>query len=207
MDVNKINYQDMVKEVDTVIADILNEFVETNELLNNNKNLVRIRILISFSLLEVLCVIFNQYYDLKLADRALLKKFIKDFCLTDKNEFYKNHPYLNRIDEGYLYELRCSITHAFALPEQKNNLAVTFPNGPENTSFIKEIEKGFKEKGLNPVFISPDSLLRLFLKGGMMLVTEMFPNIINEPTKEQLEAIQRVYKEVLRRESKPIPLW
>jgi hypothetical protein len=195
----------MVKEIDVTLSDIIDEFTETNKLLDSNKNLVRIRLLIDFSLLEVLCVVFNQYYNLKLGDRALLKKFIKEYCLTNKNTVYNEHPYLNKIDEDYLYELRCSIIHAFALPEQKGNLAVTFPNGSENAPIIKKIEEGFKAKGINAVFISTGSLIKLFIKGGMILIEEMLP-AVDKPTEAQFESVQRVYKEILRRGSKPVPL-
>jgi len=205
MNTTKEEYQNMVREIDIAIADIVDEFTQTTKLLNNNKDLIRIRLLVSFSLLEVLCTIFNQYYNHKLKDKALMKKFIKEYCLTDKNRDYKEHPYLNKIDEKYLYELRCSITHAFSLPEQKGSLAVSFLNGSENVPIIKKFEKGFENKGLNPVFISPDSLIKLFTKGGMILVEEMLPAVDN-PTKEQFESVQRVYKEILRRGSKTIPI-
>lgn len=204
---SKKKYTKIFNQVDIELVDMIEEFNATLNLIKEDKGLIRMRLLIAFSFLEVMCGIYNQYYNLGLADRRLLKQFMKNYCLNDKNQPYKNHHYLNKIDEYYLYNLRCSIVHAFALPEHKDEdkTCVLFINGDEEHEVIKEKDKEFSSQGFIPVFIDPDSLMRLFLRAGEMFFKEM-KNKQENASKKDVDAISRVAKEFYRRGAKKIPI-
>ena len=198
-------YKKISKEVDETIAAIVEEFTDAINLFKNDGKFVRMRLLIAFSFAEVVCGIFDKYYNLNLGNTELMKKWLKEYCLIDVNDVYKNHPYFKKVDEEYLYQLRCSVIHAFALPEQKGKLAVMFPNGSETADNMKEIDRGFTKAGLNPVFISPDSLTQLFIRGFTGLHKNIF---VSESilTTENYEGMKRIHKEFFRRGAKPVPL-
>lgn len=199
-------YEETKREVDEIIARIMHEFNKTINLLRSDKSIVMMRLLVIFSFAEIMSGIFNKFYNLRLDQRELMKKWFKEYCLTDKNEIYKNHLYIKKIDEKYLYDLRCSVMHAFALPEQKNNKkAIMFPNGSETADNIKEMDKKWVKAGFDPVFISPDSLTTLFLKGGMNLVKEVL-NPEESASSSDFEGLKRVRREFYRRGMVAIPL-
>lgn len=198
-------YRKMTEEVDKTLADIVEEFSSSINLFKNDGKFLRMRLLIAFSFTEVVCVIFDKYYDLNLGNTELMKKWFKEYCFVETNDVFKNHPYFKKINEEYLYQLRCSIIHAFALPEKIGNLAVMFPNGDETSDNLQKIDKGFTEKGLIPVFISPDSITKLFLLGFKLLHENIFvPE--NMLTTENYLGMERIYKEFYRRGAKPIIL-
>lgn len=198
-------YRTISKEVDETIGSILQEYTDAINLFRNDGKFVRMRLLVSFSLAEVVCGIFCKYFNLGLGNDALMKKWFAEYCFVDSNVVYKEHLYLKKIDSEYLYQLRCSIVHAFALPEQKGTLTVMFVNGLETAENIKRIDAGFTKEEFTPVFISPDSLTQLFLKGFGLLHSKIFlPEGIL--TKENYDGMERVHKEFYRRGAKPINL-
>jgi len=199
---NQLEYEKTRNEVDKIIVDFIDEFSKTINLLKKDNSLIRMRFLIAFSFTEVMCGIFDKYYNLNLGNEKLMKEWFQKYCLTNDNNVYKNHPYIRKIDERYLYKLRCSIIHAFALPEYEGKQAIMFPNGPETAKNIVEIDKRFSEAGFDPVFISPDSLTTLFIKGGMLLIKE----VMNSQSVKSAEGLLRVRKELHRRGAAPIPL-
>jgi len=201
---NKKRYIKIFNQIDKDLSEVIEEFFVTLNLIKEDKKLVKMRLLIAFSFLEVVCGVYNQFYGLQLTDKALLKKFIKNYCLIDRNEIYNDHPYLNKINEIYLYDLRCSITHAFVLPEHKGEEFIMIVNGDEKHEKVERMNRAFSKKGIKSIFISPYSLSSLFLKAGEIFIKEMRDKQ-NNPTKEDLDAINRVAKEFLRRGAKMIP--
>lgn len=199
---NRSEHEKLRSEVDEIIGYFMDEFNKTIKLLKNDNSLIRMRFLVAFSFAEVMCGIFDKFYCLNLGNENLMKKWFKEYCLTDKNDVYKKHKYFNKIDESYLYEFRCAIIHAFALPEQKDKRAIMFPNGPETAKNIVEIDKKFSEAGYDPIFISPDSLTGLFIKGGMFLIKE----VLSIRSVKSMKGLLRVRKELHRRGAAPIPL-
>src|SRR5258708_3907997 len=97
-------YKNVYKEVDERLVEIFEEFSNTRQILQNDLRFVRTRLLISFSLLEIICNLYNTYFDLHLNNKALLEKWLKEYCLTDRNPTYKNHPYFKMITDGHLYK-------------------------------------------------------------------------------------------------------
>ena len=88
---NKEKYEKIKNEVDAMLADSIEEFSAVTDLLKKDTTLSRTRLLIAFSFLEVISGIFDKYYNLNLPNSTLLKKWMKEYCLVQKNEVYKNH--------------------------------------------------------------------------------------------------------------------
>lgn len=203
-----INPQDYKKISDAVDVDISRTVEEYNDavvLLKNNEKVIRIRVLIAFSFLEFICNLYNTYFNLGLNNRALMLKFLGDFCFTEKNQTYKNHPYLHLISVEQMYKFRNAIVHALALPEPENGISITIPNGDENSSVIKKMDEDFKKLGHTVAFISADQLMKLFIEG----LTMIHPMIFIEPSKANdldMEAMNRLNKEFARRGAKPIAM-
>jgi hypothetical protein len=198
-------YNKEFHEFDVAFADIMDEFSKAINTFKNNERFIRTRSLLAFSLMEVVCGIFNQYYDLRLENRALLKRWIKEYCLTDKNEGYTRNPYFKRIDEEYLYKFRNSIIHAFALPGPEGASAIMIPNGIETAENMQKLDQGFSRKGVTAIFISPDSLTGLVIKGAELLLQEMI--VPDDKIDDiQFERIKRINAEFFRRGTKIVPL-
>lgn len=198
---NVEEYNRISSEVEKTIHDILDEFIQLTNLLKNNERFVRTRLLLAFSLAEVVCTMFDKFYNLNLPNEALMKKWFKEYCLNERNEVYKTHQYIKKIDENYLYSLRCSLVHAFSLPEHTGNLAIMFPNGEETAENMREIDDNFTRAGRTPVFISPDSLTRLFIVGAMSLHSEIFAQ-----NPSDFDGMNRIYLEFNRRNGESIQL-
>ena len=198
-------YKKISDEVDVDLSDIIDEFTKAIQSLSNQARFVRTRLLISFSLLEVVCGLYNSYYQLGLANRQLLLQFIEKYCFIATNKTFSTHPYFKDMTSEHLYKFRNSIIHAFALPEAENRISITVPNGSESAEVIKKMEAGFKKVGHKVIFISADGLTALFLDGFRTLHGEIF-KVPSNATQEQFEGMERIRTEFTRRGSKPIPL-
>ncbi len=199
-------YAEFSKEIDQNLNDIIDEFSKAIAVLKNEKDFVRIRFLLCFSFLEVICTIYNSFYNLSLTNSKLLPQWIKNYCLKIGNQTYDKHPYFKMIDEGFLYNFRNSIIHAFGLPEQLNGISVICPDkGNEYSPLIKKIELGMLAKGHKVVFISPNSLLQLLLNGFEKLHSEIFLDP-SKATRSEFDGLKRIQKEMRRRGGKFIPL-
>ena len=205
MEINKEAYRVVFKEVDETIGNIFVEFQDAINLLKNDKKFLRMRLLIAFSFVEVISGVFDRYYNLNLGNEVLMKRWFKDYCLTKNNEVFQKHDYLKEIDEVYLYKLRCSIIHAFSLPEFEGKNAIMFVNGNESNKNLDKYKVGFTKLGMKPVIISADSLTALFVNGAENLVKEIFIDE-SKAKKEDLEALERISAEFFRRGAKHIDL-
>ena len=94
---NSSEHEKTRNEVDEIIADFMNEFNKTTSLLKKDNSLIRMRFLIAFSFVEVMCGIFDKFYCLNLGNENLMKRWFKEYCLTNKNDVYKKHKYFNKI--------------------------------------------------------------------------------------------------------------
>ena len=204
MDDLKNKYEILSNSVDKEIGGILEEFTLVIKLLGNGRQCVRTRLLLNFSLLEVICTIYNSYYNLELANRELLKKYINEYLLVEKNIVYREHQDIKNITVEHLYKFRNSIIHAFSLPEAEGGLSIVVPNGSEKTDVIDKMRKGFVTAGHKVAFISPDSLTALFTAGAQMLLLEIFGSKI--VAQEDYNALLRVSVEIERRGTKAISL-
>lgn len=203
MDKNK--YKILVKEVDDRLAEIVEEFSGARSLLQDDQRFVKTRLLLAFSFLEVLCNLYNSFFNLGLGNRALLEKWIKEYCFTKKNNTYINHPYIGMLTEPHLYKFRNAVIHAFGLPEPENGISITSPNGSESTEIIKKMDEGFKNLGHSVAFVSADSLLQLFIDGFTIMHPEIFKDVA-VATQSDLEGLERIVKEFGRRGARGISL-
>lgn len=167
-------YKRLADDVDADLGAMVDEYNHAVLLLKNNEKTIRIRLLIAFSFLEVICNIYNSYFDLKLNNSAVLKKWMKDYCFTEENQIYKTHPYLHKVSEENLYKFRNSIFHAFGLPEPENGVSFTVPNGDETADVIQKMDAGFSRLGHSVVFVSADQLMHLFISGYRIMHPQIF---------------------------------
>ncbi len=202
---NKEEYRVIFKEVDETIGNIFTEFQDVITVLKNDGRFVRTRLLLAFSFAEVICGIFDKFYNLNLGNEDLMKKWFKEYCLTDKNQVYREHQDIKKLDENYFYKLRCSVVHAFALPEQEDKNAILFVNGNESHQNLDKFRKGFTEKGFKPMIISPDSITAFFIDGASNFCKEVFVNE-NIATVDNFNSLKRVRDEFYRRGAKHIKL-
>lgn len=200
-------YKKIADEVDAYVAAIVEEYNESIVTLRNNPKVVRIRMLIAFSFLEVLCNIYNSYFDLKLGNRELMRLWLREYCLNEKNRVYSVHPYLNLVDDEYMYSFRCSIVHALALPEPKSEskISICIPNGDETTEVIRKMDEGFKKVGHTVAFISADQMMKMIIEG-YYLMHPLLYKVPTMATKTDFDSMKRVVDEFARRGAKPVPL-
>jgi len=203
MDIEK--YKEISQEVDARLADIVDEFTYAINALKNDSRVVRTRLLIAFSLLEVVCNLFNAFFNLGLGNRALLEKWLNDFCLNDMNRTFKAHPYLRMITPAHMYKFRNAIVHTLGLPEPENGISITVPNGTETAEIIKKMDEGFKSLGHKVAFISADELTKLFLDGYAMMHLAIFKNPATA-VQSDLDGLVRILSEFNRRGARPVPL-
>lgn len=201
----QINYKKIFDEVDLNLTDIVDEYYRINQKIGNDEKLIRVRFLLAFSLMEVVCNMYEKYFDLKqLTHKKLLPQWIKTYCFTEKNNTYKNHPYFKKITPEHLYNFRNSIVHALALPEPENGISICGTGAGDDTSDrVKKYDVGFTGFGHNVAFISPDSLTKLFIDGLTQLHAEIFISPENV-TPGGVKGMERVLKEIRRRGAKSI---
>ena len=198
-------YKKLCHEIDTELAEIVQEFTDSRNILRNDRRFVKTRLLLAFSFLEVICNLYNAFYDLKLTNAPLLKKWFKEFCLLDQNITYKKHPYIKMISENHLYNFRNSIIHAFSLPEPENGISIICPNGSEISDIIEKMDIGFRAHGHQVAFVSADSLMQLFISGFTLMHPKIFKDV-SRATESDFEGLERIVKEFNRRGAKAIPL-
>ncbi len=187
----KNEYEKLCKEFDKRFSEVVEEFNEAVKRLGKETDLTRIRLLLAFSFLEIICKVYNRYYDLKLGNKALLEKWIKDYCLASKNSFYTSHPYLNRTTETHLYQFRCSIVHAFTMPAPESGTSIAVPNGDDTAPNIEAWDARLTGAGHRVAFISAGSLMKLFIKGAETLLHEMIVPPVSATT-DNLAGMRRV---------------
>jgi len=198
-------YKKVSDEVDARLSEIIDEISYAIGVLKNDSRLVRTRLLIAFSLLEIVCNLYNVYFNLGLGNRALLEKWLEDFCFTDINPTFKSHPYLRMISASHMYKFRNAIVHTFGLPEPENGVSITVPNGTETADVIKKMDDGFKSLGHSVAFISADELTKLFISGYIMMHPAIFKNPATASSSD-LDGLNRVLKEFNRRGARPVSL-
>ncbi|MEI6810867.1 MAG: hypothetical protein WCK60_02335 [Candidatus Nomurabacteria bacterium] len=195
-------YRQVCKEVDISLGEMFDEFVRAQTLLESDKNLVRIKLLISFSLLEIFSSIYNNFYNLGHGNSRQIIEFLEKYCFVKNNTTYVEHSYIKRLNPERIYKFRNSIIHSFALPQYENP-TITVINGSEDSEVIKKFEEGFANKGESVVFLSPDSLTKLFICGFTLLHFEIFvPD--DKFTENHLNGVKEVFKEMQRRGAKII---
>ncbi|MGC9603192.1 MAG: hypothetical protein ABSF47_01830 [Minisyncoccia bacterium] len=202
---SKEEYEKLLKEVDTRLAEIVDEMSAAIGTLKNDERFVRTRLLIAFSFSEIVCNLYNAYFNLGLANRQLMEKWFKEYCLTDKNPTYKKHHYLGMVDEAFMYKFRCAIVHTFGLPEPENGVSITVPNGIETSEVIKKMDEGFSKRGHKVAFISADSLTQLFIDGFTLMHPEVFKKV-EVATQPDFDGLERISKEFERRGARGVPL-
>lgn len=198
-------YKELFKEVDERFAEVVQEFSDSRNALNNDQRFIRTRLLMAFSFLEVICGLYNAYFDRQLENRALLKEWLEKYCVTDSNLVFKSHPYIRMLSVEQIYKFRNSIIHAFALPEPENNVSIMVPNGSESSEVIIKMDEGFRKLGHTVAFVSADSLLQLFLAGYTLMHPDIFKDL-TIATQSDFDSLQRVVKEFGRRGARGIPL-
>jgi hypothetical protein len=198
-------YKNLFQEIDARFDEIVKELAATRSVLQNDKRFIMTRLLISFSFLEVVCNLYQAYFDLHLGNRALIEEWLSKYCLTDENTTFNSHPYIKMLSAEHLYKFRNSVIHAFALPEAENDIFISVPNGSESSDVIKKMDEGFKKIGHKVAFISADSLLQLFLAGGALMHPTIFKDV-TIATQNDLEGLERISGEFIRRGAKGIPL-
>ncbi len=199
------DYKKISDEVDGTLAEIVQEYTDALSLIRNDRRVVRVRLLMAFSMMEVFCNIFNTYFNLGLGNRELMKRWIRDFCFAEVNESFKTHPYFHMLTDEHLYKFRNSIVHAFAIPEAENGVSILVPNGNESAEVIKNLDEGFKRLGHTVAFISPDGLTRVILDAYRIMHHAIFLNP-NTVTQSDYDAIKRVADDFTRRGAKGIDL-
>lgn len=203
MDIKR--HQEVSHEVDLAFSEALEEYTAAAQYLNEKSDVLRIRCLIAFSLIEFLSNIYNVYFPPQRTNKVLFPEWITKYCLTNDNETYATHPYINRITSQHMYLFRNSIMHNFALPEPENGISISVLNGGAAHPSIADLDREFKAKGHTCAFVSPNDLMALFLKGAEL----MHPHIFKSPstaTQGDLDRMEALLKEFGRRGAKKIDL-
>lgn len=198
-------YKTVSGEVDEVLADIVNEMSRAIGSLDDEPLLVRTRLLIAFSFLEVVCNVFNAFLDLKLRNRALMEKWLKEFCLNDINPAFAAHPYARMVTPAHMYKFRNAIVHSFALPEPDGGITITVPTVNEMAESITAAHAAYRDAGQHVAFISAGGLMNIFTAGYQIMHVFLFKNP-EIATKKDLEGLERVLIEFNKRGAKFMPL-
>lgn len=198
-------YQQISHEVDLAFSEALEEYTAASMYLNEKADVLRIRCLIAFSLVEFVSNIYNVYFPPQRPNKVLFPEWITKYCLTNDNVTYSTHPYISRITAQHMYLFRNSIVHNFALPEPENGTSITVMNGGAAHSSVVDLDREFKAKGHTCAFVSPNDLMQLFLKGAELMHPEIFKSP-SAATEDDLSRMETLLKEFGRRGAKKIDL-
>ena len=203
MDIKR--YEEVKKDVDDRLGEMVEEISGAIGVLRKDQQFVRVRALVAFSFLEIASNLYNAFYNRSLGGRPLLEEWMKKYCVIESNATYKTHPYLKLVNEKSLYKFRCAIVHAFGLPEPENGVSINMPNGSESTDVIRDWDEKFKKLGHTVAFISPDTLIKLFIDGFTLMHADVFKDA-SVATQADLDGLERISKEFARRGARIMPI-
>jgi hypothetical protein len=163
------------------------------------------RLLLAFSLLEVVANIYGIYGAKNLGNRDLLMEWLNKYCFVPGNAMYDQHVDIKKIDAEFIYKFRNAIIHFFALPDELNGVHVVVPNGSDTHASLQGHRNGFASLGHNVVFISADTLTGLILAGTQRFFLDI-PTPDGNPTLSDLEGLKGVLAEMERRGGKKVSL-
>lgn len=201
----KILYEKLRNEFDVSLSEIIQEFTDAITQLGNKKEFIKIRLLIAFSLLEVIANLYGIYNNHNVGNETLLTEWLKKYCFTEANKKYHEHSDIKKVTPDHLYKFRNAIVHFFALPEEFNNKHFMVVNGREDDPSLDKYRNLSRGIISEVIVISPDSLTALFLDGGRLFLNGIFIPL-NFATSNHLLGLQRLSKEMYRRGAKRLPL-
>lgn len=124
-------------------------------------------------------------------DSKVVKKFLNSYCLTDKNEWYKENKERFHVSAKQLRDFRNSLIHFFSVSSDISIVPSVL------ASKARKLEKLLKEKGKkNVAFISPEDLHSLVGKAAMLMVKEWSNDSLHDPIefKERVLSVESVIK-------------
>lgn len=147
---------------------------------------LRSQIIVLFAFLETLRVLWTAYeletddeLKLKNASNEAIDKFIKEFCLTEKNKWYKNNRKRSgKIGVKCLRELRNNLTHFFAV----SKLGLI-------PSFNEKFEEISKKTNYKFQAISPNDLYEIIKSASKIMLETWSKECTDQPEKFQKKII------------------
>lgn len=169
-------------------------------------NSPRIRMLLCFVFVEVMANYWDQYkYGKSRKNSTSFPDWIREFCLNKRNKIFKESESLKYLVKKDLYNLRNSLIHAFAFPEE-TKIIISSGSMEEAHKNMEErlINKISKEKG-DYILLNHKELFNLIFEGFEIMMKEFIKNI-KDNSQVHIEGIKKISEELNRRGAESIEL-
>lgn len=194
-------------ERDKVVFEFFSNIVTESNIVflkaDNNVDRIplRIQMIISFTLMDVLASYWYEYLGKVATISTRSCSWYDTFCKTERNTEYNRDKQLKILSSERLYQFRNSLVHFMGMSEIKENLYMSLASNdlPENEKEL--LIKGLETKGHRTVVIRPNDFHKLIKQGGILMLNEMQKVIEqshtdNEKKKEHIEGIERIFNKI-----------
>lgn len=197
-----------------VIDFMLNAILELNQgYAKNDKGQEflpdRAKLVLDFTIMDVLASFWEKYNSKTYSNSSHKGSFCdwaNQFCLVRKNKGYSSINMLQKLNDENLYDLRCSIVHAYCLPQKRDDTHIGILPNDCSDKLINSFAKGLSEKSdEDDIILKPDYINTMIIKGAKLMIKEMTHQIDSNPD-FHIEGINRIYEELQRRGASLIPL-
>jgi hypothetical protein len=167
----------------------------------NDRVPLRIQVIIVFSLLDVFANYWCEYRNNREKPRKRCCDWYEQFCKTDRNEEFVRDKQWAILSSSQMYDLRDSIVHFFALPEERENLSISLEPNNLPVAESQNLRNEFKKTGKNILIIKPHDFHKLIKKGGIVMLKDWANNIKasrNDKAKgdEHIAGMERLWNKV-----------
>jgi len=151
---------------------------------------------------------FSRFYKIFKGERKNIdaknekrfKEWLKSFVFTKENEVYKKYRSKIKCDANVAYKMRNSFLHFYSFPRTKKGQSkICFYFGNISEQRHNEIEKKFKERGHNVVFINAYFLIEAILEGFLLQLNKM-KEIIKKDPNNYIDSVLFAH-EIIRQEN------
>jgi len=169
----------------------------------------RAKLVLCFTIMDVLAGFWEKYNDRTYASSSQKAQFFdwaNKFCLTAHNKAYAKTMMLQALTIENLYDLRCSIVHAYCLPEKREDTHMGILPNESSDEYIESFAKKLSEKGGGKdIMLKPDYIHSMVMDGAELMLKEMVHQIESNPD-FHIEGVERIYQELQRRGAASIKL-
>lgn len=167
---------------------------------NRNYTSERVQLICVFTFIDVVASYWYEYLGKNGTQKERFINWVKQYCLTEKNDQYTGTDFVNLTDEN-MYAFRSSMVHFFGIAGLEGNYKISIATNRIDDNLIKKWQNGFREHGHLVIIIKPKKLYNLILEGAVLMLNE-WKEIINDAQSDgdkkwrHIFGIDRIYQKI-----------
>ena len=162
---------------------------------------LRIQMIISFTLMDVLASYWYEYLGKNDSISARSCSWYDHFCRTDRNTEYKKDPQWQILSSDRLYQFRNSLVHFMGMSEIRENIYMGLVSNDLPETERERMIKRLTAATHRTAIIRPNDFHKLIKQGGKIMLEE-WQKVIEqshtnpEKKKDHIDGIERIYNKI-----------